>query len=303
MELQKKLQKVKELAEGSKVRRLLSAPFKYIFGMIFFKAIYPLTKKGMMVEGCTFFGQTLELLLPAGMDIYLTGGKTHDSEVRLALFLINRLKSGDQFLDVGAHLGYFSSLAAHLVGQEGKVVAFEASPNTFIYLNKNLQQLPQSQCFNIAVAAQSGTLSFYEFPILYSEYNTLELKQFEGQAWFLKNPPRQVNVPSVALDDFIAQHQLQPRIVKIDVEGAEDQVLQGMQSFLNSHSDCAIVMEYLGAQRHNSAHQDAINLLEKLGYQSFIIDQNGHLEPIVDLNGYFQEKQLESDNVVFQKNG
>lgn len=303
MELQKKLQQVKELAQGSKLSRLLRAPFKYTFGMIFFKAIYPLTKRGMMVKARTFFGQNLELLLPAGMDIYLTGGKSHDSEIRLAQLLINRLKPGDQFLDVGAHLGYFSSLAAHLVGQEGKVVAFEASPNTFAYLSKNLQGSPQSQCFNLAVAAQSGTLSFYEFPILYSEYNTLELQQFEGQAWFLKNPPRPVNVPSIALDDFIAQQQLNPRIIKIDVEGAEDQVLQGMQHFLSNHSDCAIVMEYLGSQRHNNAHQNAIKLLERLGYQSFMIGQNGQLEPVADLNAHFVEKQLESDNVVFQKNG
>ena len=303
MELQKKLQQVKELAQGSKLNRLLKEPFKYTFGMIFFKAIYPLTKRGMMVRARTFFGQNLELLLPAGMDIYLTGGKSHDSEIRLAQLLIDRLKPGDQFLDVGAHLGYFSSLAAHLVGQEGKVVAFEASPNTFTYLNKNLQQLPQSQCFNMAVSAQSGTLSFYEFPILYSEYNTLELQQFEGQAWFLKNPPRPVNVPSIALDDFIIRHQLQPRIIKIDVEGAEDQVVQGMQNFLNSYSDCAIVMEYLGTQRHNQAHQEAIKLLKEWGYQSFIIDSRGLLEPVADLNGYFDEKHLESDNVVFQKNG
>jgi len=303
MELQQKLQTVKELAQGSKLNRLLKAPFKYTFGMVFFKAIYPLTKKGIMVKARTFFGKKLELLLPAGMDIYLTGGKSHDSEIRLAQFLINRLKPRHQFLDVGAHLGYFSSLAAQLVGQEGKVVAFEASPNTFAYLHKNLQDSPQSQCFNLAVAAQSGNLSFYEFPILYSEYNTLELQQFEEQSWFLKNPPQQVNVPSIALDGFIAQHQLQPQLIKIDVEGAEDQVVQGMQNFLKRHSNCAIVMEYLGTQRYNKAHQEAIQLLAAWGYQSFIIDSNGQLEPIADLNGYFQEKLLESDNVVFQKNG
>jgi FkbM family methyltransferase len=302
MDVKEGLQRVEELALGSKIARLKAQPLKYLLGMAFMKIIYPFTKKGVIVQTRTFFGANLQLVLPSGMDIFLTGGKSHASEIRLARFMINTLKEGEQFMDVGAHLGYFSTLAAHLVGASGKVIAFEASKNTFVFLSKNLQNLPQANCLNQAVSDEKGVLSFYEFPILYSEYNTLEIKQFERESWYAKNKPSKANVATIPMDEFIAQNHLQPNLIKIDVEGAEYRVLLGMQNFLKTTFKCPIVMEYLSAERHNTAHQDAANLLRAMGYESFIIDREGKLLAVPDLNKYLLRNNLESDNIVFQKN-
>lgn len=302
MNVKEGLQRVEQLALGSKLTRLKAQPLKYLLGMAFMKIIYPFTKKGIIVKAHTFFGTDLQLVLPSGMDIFLTGGKSHDSEIRLARFMINTLKEGEQFIDVGAHLGYFSTLAAHLVGANGKVTAFEASKNTFAFLGKNLQNLPQANCLNQAVSDEKGVLSFYEFPVLYSEYNTLEIQQFKQEGWYVKNKPSKTNVATIALDEFIAQNHLQPNLIKIDVEGAEYRVLLGMQNFLKSTLECPIVMEYLSAERHNTAHQDAANFLCAMGYESFVIDGEGKLMAMPDLNKYLLRNNLESDNIVFQKN-
>lgn len=302
MNVQQGLQRVEQLALGSKITRLTAQPLKYLLGMAFMKIIYPITKKGIMVKTRTFFGADLQLVLPSGMDIFLTGGKSHVSEIRLAKFIINTLKEGEQFIDVGAHLGYFSTLAAHLVGAKGNVLAFEASKNTFALLRKNLQGLPQASCLNQAVSDENGVLSFYEFPILYSEYNTMEIKQFEQENWFIKNKPSKADVTTITLDEFIIQHHLQPNLIKIDVEGAEYRVLMGMKNFLKNNFKCPIVMEYLNVERHNTAHQDAANLLRALGYASFIIDPEGKLLATPDVTRYLLDNNLESDNIVFQKN-
>lgn len=77
----------------------------------------------------------MNIALPASTDIYLTGGKSHDSEIRLAKFLIKNLNQGDNFVDIGAHYGYFTLLGAHLVGKGGRVF-FEPGKSTYSLLEK-----------------------------------------------------------------------------------------------------------------------------------------------------------------------
>src|SRR5690606_12974270 len=116
-----RLKQVEKLANTSKAGRLLHDPFRYVNTLAFTKFIYPRTHKGVLKKARTFFGNDMQVLLPAATDIYLTGGKTHSSEIRLARFMINRLKPGDVYVDIGAHFGFFTLLASALVGDKGKV--------------------------------------------------------------------------------------------------------------------------------------------------------------------------------------
>ena len=61
-------------------------------------------------------------------------GETNPYETKV---LRETLKSGDIFFDIGAHIGWYSLNAAQIVGEKGKVIAFEANPNCFADLGKN----------------------------------------------------------------------------------------------------------------------------------------------------------------------
>ncbi len=194
------------------------------------------------------------LLLPSSTDIYLTGGKSHESEIRLAKFLINHLTDGDVFMDVGAHYGYFSLLASSIVGNSGKVYAFEASPTTYKVLKKNELNCKNIKSFHLAVSDKNTDLIFYEFPNLYSEYNTLHVNQFEKEDWFSAYKPRAIKVRSVLLSEFLSKNKMDdPKIIKIDVEGAEFSVINGLKSYLPGKSPL-IVMEHLSDSRGNKEH-------------------------------------------------
>ena len=104
-------------------------------------------------------------------------------------------------------------------------------------------------------------MAFYEFPILYSEFNTATPKQFAGQDWYEKNPPQQVIVKGMSIDALVAKEQAIPTLIKIDVEGAEYSVLQGMKQLMKEHSPI-IVMEYLAGKGANSSYRKAIALAE-----------------------------------------
>lgn len=254
----------------------------------------------MEVLSETFFGLKMHLLLPSSTDIYLTGGKSHESETRLARFMINHLEPGDTFVDVGAHYGYFTLLGSKLVGPEGKVFTFEASPTTFNILDKNTCNRTNIKSFNLAVADEVSKLTFYEFPNLYSEYNTLDVNQFRSANWFSQYKPREVTIQTIVLDQFLSEHQAYPKMIKIDVEGAELKVINGLSNYLSEHSPL-LVMEYLSQERGNEQHQEAVHLLNALGYLSYTIDGNGNLNPIKNINDYLNERKLESDNLVFLK--
>lgn len=294
------LQQVEKKATASKWNRMLSHPYRYFDAIFFREFVYNKTKQSKAVMGQTFFGQKMHLLLPSSTDIYLTGGKSHHSEIRLARYIIQELEMGDIFIDVGAHYGYFSLLAANLIGASGRVIAFEASPTTFRILEKNLAALSNTSAYHQAISDTAETLTFYEFPNLYSEYNSLDITQFEKENWFQDAPPQKVDVAAIPLGKYLGTQSIIPKMIKIDVEGGEFKVIRGLKSFLKIHHPI-ITMEYLSEKRGNQAHANACDLLKQLGYQGFIINEKGRLDTVNDLNQSINKRDLESDNVVFKK--
>lgn len=298
--LLKQLAQSEKIANASKLIRLLQNPVKYALAIGHRKLVYNKTKEGILKETNTFFNKKMLVMLPAGTDIYLTGAKSHTSEIRLAKYLIHQLNNGDTFLDVGAHFGYFTSLASTLVGNDGKVFSIEASKNTFKVLKKNIATASNVECFQMAIADDNEQMKFYEFPILFSEYNSTEVNQYIHEPWYQKNRPTKFLVECSTINDFIIKHHVQPKTIKIDVEGAEHRVIDGGIDYFKANAPI-IIMEYLEPKRYNVSHRKATETLRQLGYKTMLIQHNGNLKPCEDIEAYLEEFQLESDNIVFVK--
>jgi FkbM family methyltransferase len=297
MSLLQKLDAIERLAKGSVIHRLLHHPFRYLAAIAYWRLLYPLEKKGKFARARTFFGAGMEVVLPSATEIFLFGAKTHDSEIRLARFLINHLRPGDVFCDVGAHFGYFTLLAAHLVGEKGRVFSFEASRSTYCILAKNTTSSANVHALHLAATDEAKTLIFNEFPALFSEYNSLVLPDPKA-AWLKMNPPQRIEVQGIRLDDFF-QNQPPPRLLKIDVEGAELQVLRGMRRLLQEHPPL-IVMEYL--INGGDSYPAAVAFAKSAGYETLVIGPDGRMLACNDLGEWFAKRKLNSDNIVFKKN-
>ena len=295
-----KIETVEKIASASKFKRMLVNPFRYLSAIFFRRVTYFFTKKEKEVTTSTFFGTDIHIFLPSSTDIYLTGGKSHETEIRLAKFLIQNLEKDDVFFDVGAHYGYFSLLASQLIDENGQVFSFEASPATFNILKKNQLNQSNIKVYNQAVSDVNAPLTFYEFPNLYSEYNTLEIGQFKDAAWFMKYKPKEITIEAIVLDDFLAKENIQFKIIKIDVEGAEFKVIEGMKKHLKKHSPI-IIMEYLSEERGQEEHIKAEMLLHSLGFSPYLIDNKGQLKEVKSVIQHIKEKGLESDNIAFVK--
>lgn len=146
------------------------------------------------------------------------------SELPVQEAFARQVRPGDVIYDVGANLGFFSVMAAKLVGPTGQVYSFEPVTEnaTTIQRNASLNGLSNLTPFELAVGSRAGNLE-----LLLSDWNggaslsPTSVKPTEAVA------RRSVRV--VALDDFIAEQRLRPpSFVKIDVEGFELEVMQGM---------------------------------------------------------------------------
>jgi hypothetical protein len=142
-------------AHLSKWRRLSKSPFWYPVSMMFNKIVYPVVKKEWRKKIKTFFGIYMTTALPSGTDVLLNRIKSHDSEIRLSKFLTRHLCKGQTFIDIGAHHGYYSLLAAALVGKEGKVFAIEASKKSFELLQYNTIQYNSLYCNQKTIKVQN----------------------------------------------------------------------------------------------------------------------------------------------------
>lgn len=299
-DLLQQLASVEDFAKATKLQRLLKNPLKYIYAILFRDLWYKPTKKSKTIVSNAFFGTPIHVELPAGTEIYLSGGKTHPVEVKLAKFLIQQLQPGDVFVDVGAHYGYFSLLASCLVGKTGQVFAFEASPQTFKTLQKNKVTFQQLHVYNQAISNKNSSIVFYQFPNLFSEYNTFNVKQFMKETWFKDNPPLAINIPALSLSSVLTKKQIHPKLIKIDVEGAEFKVIEGAITYLKNNTP-QIIMEYLSTSRGNETYKKAEALLSNLHYYPHLIDGQGQLKPLENVANYLDAQGLETENIVFKK--
>ena len=154
------------------------------------------------------------------------------------MFLKKHVKSGDTVLDIGAHIGLFSTAAAQLTGNNGKVYAFEpaAETNTLlkhtIYINQ-LQHVIEA--YNEAVGATSGNSVFYVSPIRGDNSNSLVSYKEDREL----NP---VKVAMYSIDDFVQLKKIEKlAFIKIDVEGAEYDALKGATNTLRNLKPACIV--------------------------------------------------------------
>ena len=140
-------------------------------------------------------------------------------------------KEGDTVIDIGAHIGRYTITSSKQVGKTGKVVAIEADPDNFQLLKRNivLNNLTNVLPLNYAVFSTRTRMKLYEQSAS-AKYNSLML----ARAAKTKN---YVEVNADTLDSILKQNGInQVNWIKIDVEGAEFEVLKGSIRTLSSEN-------------------------------------------------------------------
>ncbi len=288
---------VAALAGASKLTRFLHHPARY--GEFILKSkLLPKTglRKSSLVEAQTFWGEKMHVSLPSSSDIFLNGGKTHSSEIRLAKWLIENIGHYEKFIDIGAHVGYFSLLASHISQGKLSIQCFEPSRSAFALLRENTSAHSNITVHQVAVGAADGEATFHEFPHQHAEYSSLVMDNYEGNLReTLQKESMDYAVPVRTLKDIVSGRKT---LLKIDTEGNELAVLEGAGELLQK-GNCDFVIEFLS--NGNETYPQAEKLLRKAGFRGFLLDEKGDAVAHESVVGYMAAQGLESENVLWKK--
>jgi FkbM family methyltransferase len=161
------------------------------------------------------------------------------------IFQLFRPKQGDNFVDVGAHIGRYSIVAAKRIGNLGRVIAIEAHPDTFELLKKNmaLNGLQNVTTINAVASSQKGRVKLYldGHDSGFTVYTTIMINRTKTEKF--------LEVEANTLDNILNENNVQRvNYVKIDVEGAELEVLKGTSNVLEANKNITFIIEIHGRE-------------------------------------------------------
>jgi FkbM family methyltransferase len=178
-------------------------------------------------------------------------------------------KDGDIVVDVGAHIGRYTIISSRRVGQNGKVIAIEADPDNFEMLNRNikLNKLTNVIPLNYAVYSKETKLKLY-LPVEesgFTIYNTIMVNRTASEGKFIE-------VNANTLDNLLLQQQngiSHPSInwIKIDVEGAEFEVLKGATNILSKSKDIALLIEVHNLHGGTNLYRQIVEFLNVYNFK------------------------------------
>ncbi|MEL7435766.1 MAG: FkbM family methyltransferase [Chloroflexota bacterium] len=221
----------------------------------------------------------------------LLSGK-HEPETTAQLK--NLLQPNMTFLDIGAHVGYYSRMASDIVGKGGHVVAFEPNPHNHAMLTKNVGGRDNVMLMQVALAEEEGTAELHDYLMMsasgslhYDEkLRDVQLAGTEQNVDFAPRldggfTPQTYTVRTAPVDALLAEQGIsQVDVVKMDIEGAEMGALRGMRETIARSPNISLVMEFnpMGLEAFGNVPEDALQEVLAMGFTSlYAIEADGSL--------------------------
>jgi FkbM family methyltransferase len=250
-----RLREQASLSHESRVRRLQRLPWRLVLPRLLNGA--GATRR---VTARTFFDRKMQVHLPdlVGVKLYQYGF----FEEGLTRAIVEALPEDGVFIDIGAHVGYYSLLASILVGARGRVVAFEPTPRTCAELKDNTAGLDNVTVVSKAAWDGPARLTLRDFGWQQSSFNSVMAPRVTKDV-----QSTAIEVDAIAIDDWLETHRIVPNFIKIDAESAEHRVLGGLRRTLERHRPLLSleVGDYSLPGVPSSA--TLINSVTELGYQ------------------------------------
>jgi FkbM family methyltransferase len=205
---------------------------------------------------------------------------TLDDPAQLA-YLERTVEPTMTVLDVGANIGGASLLAARLMGNRGRLFAFEADPDTYTALRANfaLNQLPYTfEALHCAVTRSCGVVTLHRFPRFAASWNSISRYDAHGLT-----PVSTTEVDSIDLDTFVRERKLGViDLLKVDVEGAEPEVFEGAKNALKNRVVRRVLFEISRVPLLGSGHEvgDVLEPLRAAGYAFYALNPDGRLRAV-----------------------
>ena len=259
---------------------IIASTFKFLFTYRFFRKHYYGIQKHIIKAYGLFRGKTVVCKYDKDMKIKVNLDEWIQQQVYFlglwdepgSNFLKKNLKRGDVFIDIGANIGCYTLIASKLVGEEGRVIAFEPIKEVFekLIFNVELNKLSNVDLNRKAVYSETAVLEFF----LASSENMGMSSIFHHDTENGKTE----KVEAVSLDDYFSAYGLKRAdIIKIDVEGSEIFALRGMKRVLKDYRPL-VIMEISDEVIKSSGipADELLRFMREFGYIPKGIDREGN---------------------------
>ena len=180
--------------------------------------------------------------------------------------------TGSIAIDVGANVGLHTIPLSAKVGKSGRVIAFEPDPDNYNLLRRNIKNnnLLNVTAYNIGLSSKTEVNTLYQ-----SSTNRGSLSLCKDNVEGTSPQLKPITIELTTADEFLKDLSLPVSLIKIDVEGAEPLVLQGMTGLLNINPDAIIVFEFIPEYVNNFGivPLDFLKWIENLGYTLSLINE------------------------------
>ena len=183
-----------------------------------------------------------------GLRIVTDTFKTLEPEYKI---IPNILNKGDWVIDIGANVGHYTKRFSDIVGENGRVIALEPVPTTFALLAANVELLRYK---NVTLINAAASDRFGQVGITLPKFTTGLINYYRAQCTYEGNC--ELSVLSLPIDSLNYGKRI--ALIKIDVEGHEENVLIGMQNLIQKSNPILII------ETHDA------RLLEKLSFFGYI---------------------------------
>jgi FkbM family methyltransferase len=202
---------------------------------------------------------------------FLRKGQLYEPEVTTVFGRV--LREGDTVVDVGANVGWFTLLAASLVGPSGKVVACEPGPDNRTKLQANIDASGFTSRVRVVSQPISDRAETVEFHLNADSSGGHAL--WDPGRWQdnekSRASPRSIHMSSASLDELLFPGR-EIRLIKIDVEGAEQRVLQGAHAIVTSRRPPFIFAELhsFALAKFGHSQESLRKLMAGYGYETYL---------------------------------
>lgn len=214
---------------------------------------------------------------------FLERGRHYEPDVSAMMCRI--VAPGDVVVDVGANAGFFTVLMGVLAGPTGRVVSFEPGENTLGRLKNNiaLNRLENVTLIEKAASSAPGDIQFFINSDDSGGNALWDVATYPGNVKSAA-APRTVRIAATTVDDELARLGLPaPKLIKVDTEGAELEVLGGCQKTLAGRKVPFVIAEYhpFGLEKMGTTPEALRGFMEALGYSTFAMYFDGTMPKLI----------------------
>ncbi|MFX0141666.1 MAG: FkbM family methyltransferase [Candidatus Hodarchaeota archaeon] len=277
------------LSKGSRIEILRKNTKKMLFSRILeLTAVW--FSKPIIIKVKLFWNEKMLIVFPELVSFHIFRYGFFEED--LTRMVLEYLKPGMTFFDIGAHFGYFTLLGSFIVGKNGQVHSFEPTPSSFKILKANVVNKENVIINNQAVFSRPLSILINDYGPRFSAFNSIYDARLPKDI-LQKLEIKKYRAKSISIDNYVESNGVIPNFIKIDAESSEYEILLGMRKTIAKFHP--IISVEIGDMlvRGVPKSKDLIDFLVSKNYHPYKFKDGKILKQALD------EEQYQYNNILF----